>query len=121
VRWDNAGFYRPQEEARAELFVSTRWLRRFPSGNFGLKLSGVFDYRSAGFFPRLSAEDEDGSVVADVVEESEVLSALLEIRIVNATLTYQLRNAIGYQFQLVPGYEMPRTVNFYGVRWDFAN
>ena len=119
VRWERPGFYRPQEEARAELFVSTRWLRRFPSGNFGFRLSGVFDYRSAGFFPRLAGDDE--SLLAAGVDGSKVLSALLEIRIVNATLTYQLRNALGYQYQLVPDYEMPRTVNFYGVRWEFAN
>jgi hypothetical protein len=109
----------PRQEARTEVGVSGRWLRRFPSGNFGFKLAGVFDYRSAGFFPVLDSEQQQ--LAQRIALSSKVLGALLEIRIVNATLTYQLRNALGYQFEQVPGYEMPRTVNFYGVRWDFAN
>ena len=99
--------------------MSGRWLRRFPSGNFGFKLAGIFDYRSATFFPVLDAEQ--GELAQTFTASSKVLGALLEIRIVNATLSYQLRNALGYQFQQVPGYDMPRTVNFYGVRWEFQN
>ena len=119
VRWDDAGFYRPRDEARAELYLSTRWRRRFPSGNFGFRLGGVFDYRSNGFFPAVATDGT--TLVAQTVAGSKVLSGLVEIRIVNAILSYQLRNSLGYQYQLVPGLEMPRTINFYGVRWEFAN
>jgi hypothetical protein len=109
----------PRQESHSEVGVSGRWLRRFPSGNFGFKLAGIFDYRSAGFFPSLEGTQTEPT--RTFVTSSKVLGALLEIRIVNATLTYQLRNALGYVYQQVPGYEMPRTVNFYGLRWDFAN
>ncbi|HET9004568.1 MAG TPA: hypothetical protein VFN39_11260, partial [Gemmatimonadaceae bacterium] len=119
IQWKDAAFYLPRQEARTELGISTRWLRRFPSGHFSFKLGGIFDYRSAGFFPALVADQTE--VAPEVTASSKVLGALLEIRIVNATLSYQLRNALGYQYQQVPGFEMPRTVNFYGVRWDFAN
>ena len=119
IQWEQETYYLPRQEARSEVGVSGRWLRRFPSGNFGFKLAGIFDYRSATFFPVLDAEQ--GELAQTFTTSSKVLGALLEIRIVNATLSYQLRNALGYQFQQVPGYDMPRTVNFYGVRWEFQN
>lgn len=119
IQWQDVAYYLPRQEARAELGLSTRWLRRFPSGNFAIRLAGIFDYRSAGFFPIV--DPNDGAVSEALTLSSKVLGALLEIRIVNATLSYQLRNALGFQYQQVPGYDMPRTVNFYGVRWDFAN
>jgi hypothetical protein len=120
IRWEKSAYYLPLEEARAELYLSSRWMRRFPSGNFGIRLGSTFDYRSAGFFPAVTTEGS-ADITQETVLSSKVLSALLEIRIVNATLSYQLRNALGYQYSLVPGYEIPRTVNFYGVRWEFSN
>ena len=120
VRWDKAGFYRPREQARSELFLRTDWKRRFPSGNFGFLLSAVHEYRGATFFPIADPDNPEG-VLAEFVPPNRVLSFLLEIRIVNATLTAQLRNALGEQYQLVPGYEMPRPTSIYGVRWEFWN
>jgi len=38
-----------------------------------------------------------------------------------AVLTYQQRNILGYLYQVVPGFEMPRVLQIYGVRWDFWN
>ena len=119
IQWEKAAYYVPRQEARSEVGVSGRWLRRFPSGNFGFKLAGIFDYRSAVFFPVL--DQGTGQITPTFTTSSKVLGTLLEIRIVNATLTYQLRNALGYLYQQVPGYDMPRTVNFYGVRWEFTN
>jgi hypothetical protein len=119
IQWEKVAYYMPRQESRSEVGVSGRWLRRFPSGNFSFKLAGVFDYRSASYFP--VQEEGQTEVLQEVAGSSKVLGALLEIRIVNATLTYQLRNALGYPYEQVPGFEMPRTVNFYGVRWDFQN
>lgn len=119
IQWDRDAYYTPRQESHSELGVSGRWLERFPSGNFGFKLAGIFDYRSGTYFPVTSSDGSE--LTPSFVASSKVLGALLEIRIVNATLSYQLRNALGYQYEQVPGYEMPRTVNFYGVRWDFQN
>lgn len=46
---------------------------------------------------------------------------MAEIKILQGTLSWQLRNASGYPYYLVPGYQMPRQVNIYGLRWDFWN
>ena len=52
---------------------------------------------------------------------AKTLSALLEIRIMRAVVTYQQRNILGYQYQVIPGFDMPRVLAIYGVRWDFWN
>ncbi|MFL5576177.1 MAG: hypothetical protein ACJ79S_09455 [Gemmatimonadaceae bacterium] len=122
VRWRREEFYQPADQTREEVGIQTRWLQRFPSGNFGFHLAGIHEYRGATFYPvTVTATDGTSDVAAFRVRPSQVLSVLLEIRIVSATLTYQLRNALGAQYDIVPGYLMPRTVNFYGIRWNFAN
>ena len=52
---------------------------------------------------------------------SKTLSAILEIRILRAVISYQQRNVMGYQYQIVPSFEMPRVLAIYGVRWEFWN
>lgn len=113
LRWNAPGFYRPQFQTRSQLSLSTSWLSRFPSGHFGIVAAGVHEYRSTTPFPMA-----DGIATAP---QSRVLSTLLEIRIVNAVLSWQLRNALGVQYQVVPGLDMPRNTNLYGVRWEFWN
>ncbi|MDQ3081684.1 MAG: hypothetical protein M3R07_05680, partial [Gemmatimonadota bacterium] len=89
------------------------WSSRFPSGNFGLKAALVYDYRGDIAFPVA-----DGSVIAAA---SGTVSGLLEIRIMRAIVSYQVRNITGELYQIAPDFFMPRTINFYGVRWEFWN
>jgi hypothetical protein len=76
-------------------------------------VSGVYEYRSHTNFP----------LAAGVVrtEVAKTISALLEIRIMRAVISYQQRNILAYPYQVVPGFEMPRVLAIYGVRWDFWN
>ena len=115
VRWNQTDtWYRPQYQSRARLFISTEWRSRFPSGNFGLLAAGTHEYRSTARFPLT-----DGNFLA--TPQSRVVSTLLEIRIVNAVLSWQFRNILGERYQTVPGFEMPRPTSLYGVRWEFWN
>jgi hypothetical protein len=117
VRWtDTAGFYRPRYEARAELFLRTNLLDRFPTNDFGLNTGVTYEYRSGETFP--------SQFVAGGVEKTvgyRTISTLLEIRILTATLTWQFRNVLGERYEQFPGLIMPRQTNFYGVRWYFSN
>lgn len=106
--------YRPKYQARSEVFVRTNWTRKFPSGNFGLLFSVRHDYRSNVRFPT----SESTWVTS---RQNRIISTLLEIRIVNAVVTWQYRNLLGDEFDQLPGFKMPRQVNLYGVRWDFSN
>jgi hypothetical protein len=115
VMWgDDAGPYRPRYQSRVQLYLATRWLSRFPSGNFGLIASGTHEYKSSACFPTSAGGCERTS-------GSRVISTLLEIRILKAALTWQFQNTQLAQYNRVPGFEMPRGINFYGVRWEFLN
>lgn len=113
IRWESARFYQPKYETHAEANIETRWIRRFPSGNFGLKAAIAYNYRGDVAFP--------SSRGIEVAQASGTASGLLEIRILRAVISYQVRNFAGELYQVVPGFFMPRAINFYGVRWEFMN
>ncbi|HVD60025.1 MAG TPA: TonB-dependent receptor [Gemmatimonadaceae bacterium] len=113
TQWAIADEYRPKYQVRAELNVNTRWLSRFPSGNFGVNAALVSDYRSSVRFPTATGDR--------IAESSTVFSGLLEIRILKAVISYQVRNLAGLTYQIIPDFYMPRVINLYGVRWDFVN
>jgi len=114
IQWeDPGGAYRPRYQARSELYVATTLPRRFPTGNFGLLASLVHEYRSHAFFPLAEGAERAGGY--------RVLSGLIEIRILQAVLSYQYRNLLIEDYVTVPNYRMPRQTQFYGVRWEFWN
>jgi hypothetical protein len=114
IQWqDGGGFYRPRYQARSEVYVATTLPKRFPSGNFGLLASVLHEYRSHALFPTAADADRAGGY--------RVLSGLIEIRILQAVLTYQYRNILVEEYVTVPAYPMPRQTQFYGVRWEFWN
>ena len=114
IQWqDDDALYRPRFQTRSEVYLTTTLPRRFPSGNFGLFASLLHEYRSNTFFPI-----ENG---VDVAGGYRILSGLLEIRILQAVLSYQYRNLLIENFATVPRYLLPRQTQFYGVRWDFWN
>jgi outer membrane cobalamin receptor len=114
IQWqDGGGFYRPRYQARSEVYVATTMPRRFPSGNFGLLASLLHEYRSHTMFPTPTGGDRVGGY--------RTLSGLIEIRILDAVLTYQYRNLLVEDYETLPGYPMPRQTQFYGVRWNFWN
>jgi hypothetical protein len=115
IAWnDSGGYYRPRYQSRAELYIQTNLLNRFPRGNFGLLTSLAHEYRSGVRFP-LPA---DSSLTTDHIR---TLAFKIEIRIQTAVVSYQFRNMLQERYSLVPGFQMPRQTQFYGVRWDFWN
>lgn len=113
VAWDSAGLYRPRVQSRADLFLRTRWLSRFPTGNFGILALGRYEYRSRVRFPTI-----DGPLDA---AGGRVVSTLLELRLLDAVISWQFRNVLGAYVDQVPGFFLPRTTSVYGVRWEFWN
>jgi hypothetical protein len=113
ARWDQTRAYQPQYQSRSEINFTNNFLRRFPRGDFELHAAGVYEYRGSTILP-LAAGDV-GTPIA------KTLSALLEIRILRAVVSYQQRNILGYPYSVIPGFDMPRVLAIYGVRWDFWN
>jgi hypothetical protein len=113
TKWDHNGPYQPLYQSRSELNYSNNFTKRFPKGDFEVRAAGIFEFRGHTNFP-LAAGDIETSV-------AKTLSGLLEIRIMRAVLSYQQRNILGYPYQVIPGFDMPRVLAIYGVRWDFWN
>ncbi len=114
VKWDSAGSFRPEYQTRSQLYANTAWLRKFPSGNFNILFALTHEYRTVAYFPIGGAEPLRAS-------QYRTLDMLLEIRLLQATLTYQFRNLLNADYTQVPGYGMHRPVQVYGVRWQFFN
>jgi hypothetical protein len=113
-RWERQGAYRPRMQIRSEVFVRTRWLKKFPSGQFGALLSVRHDYRDGIAFPTTAGPT--------LTRSSHELNSLIEVRIVDGILFWRQRYTIGQRSnELVPGYFLPRQTTLYGVRWDFWN
>jgi hypothetical protein len=98
---------------RSELNLNTRWLSRFPGGSFGLKLAAIHEYRGEVRFPTASG--------FNVTTSSNIVSGLIEIRILRGVASYQVRNVFGENYQIFPDFFMPRSVGVYGLRWEFWN
>lgn len=113
TQWDTAGSYQPRYVSRSEINYTNDFGKRFPRRDFEIKVAGIYEYRGSATFPL-----EAGSIATPI---AKTLSALLEIRIMRAVISYQQRNILAYQYQIIPGFEMPRVLAIYGVRWDFWN
>jgi hypothetical protein len=113
TRWAAADEYRPRYQARSEINLVTRWLSRFPSGNFGMRAAVVHEYRGETSFPVTSG--------VRTTDSFNIFSGLLEIRILRGVVSYQIRNLAGALYQVVPDFYMPRVINLYGIRWEFWN
>ena len=116
TRWTSPDLFRPEVESRTELYFRTKWLRRFPEGQFGFNATAIHEYRSTAAFPAPTASS------VTKIPGYQVLSALVEMRIRTAYISWQLRNITGNKYGQIPGYLFSRrTTNFYGVRWEFYN
>ena len=113
-KWKAEGVYRPQYSTRSRLYINTSWPSRFPSGNLNILAALTHEYRTRAFFPA----DEDLELISS---QYRTLGFLLEVRLLQATLSYQFRNVLNERYEQVPGFQAVRAVQFYGVRWNFFN
>jgi hypothetical protein len=121
VRWEAPGFYRPQTQARSELYLDTKWLRRFPSGNFGFLGSIAYEYRSSVPFPTLGSGESLASAPV-VALFSHTLVSRVEVRILDAVIFFHAHNGMNpLRYVFVPGFQLPPQRFVYGVRWEFWN
>jgi hypothetical protein len=120
TRWNKTGdayVYRPEFDVGGRLQYFNQWLSKFPRGNFHVNAALFGSYSSETGFPISIG----GTPVLLRTVSAPSLNALLELRISDAYITLQYRNAIGVDYETVPGYLMPRPAILYGVRWTFRN
>ena len=114
IQWADAGFYRPQVEARGELRVASDFRRQIKRGTFGLAAAVVHEARGAMVVPLVA-----GGTLS--TRGASTFGTVLDMRLGSAHIFWHNRNAIGKVYETVPGFLMPRLVQMYGVRWDFWN
>jgi hypothetical protein len=121
VRWSAPGYYRPQLQSREEIYLDTRWLSRFPSGNFGFFGAVGHEYRQTVIFPATGGSESLAGATA-IALFSHTLVTRLEIRIQDAVIFWQSVYGLNPPvFEYVPGFLQPRQRFVYGVRWQFWN
>ena len=113
TQWSNPAMNQPRCQSRSELNYSNSFPKRFPTGNFAVKAAASMEYRGRLLFPTA------GNPVG--VGSARTLNGLLEIRILRGVVSYQQRNLLSQQYEIVPGFQMPRVLAIYGVRWEFWN
>ena len=113
TRWDLARPYQPEYQSRSEINYTNNFAKRFPRGDFDVRAAVTYEYRGSTAFLLEAGEAR--------VAAAKTLSALLEIRIIRAVVSYQQRNILSYPYDIIPGFEMPRVLAIYGVRWEFWN
>jgi hypothetical protein len=113
IAWRDAQnqFYLPKVQARTQLYVQSDWRTRFPKGQFSFLGAIIHEYRDPLRFSSSSG--------VQVTEINRNLSTLMEIRILNATLSWRFSNILQLNYDQAPGYVLPRAVNLYGIRWEF--
>ena len=87
VHWTAPGWYRPQNQAHAELYLKTNWLHCFPTGHFGFIASGTYEYRSNVLFP-IAGQTEEFVNGSDVSSFGHTLRTRLEVRIIDAGILF---------------------------------
>jgi len=119
LRWNEGREFRPQTQLRASFILQSEWRNRFPKGHFSINARLIHEYRSGVAFLE---PDLQGTVNAfRQTQPYNFGIAMLEIRILRATMFYQFRNVYGSAYTQVPGVPMPPPFQIYGVRWDWFN
>jgi hypothetical protein len=114
IQWNDTGsVYKPKYQTRSEIYVSTTMPQRFKPGHFHMLLSATHEYRSHILWP-----DSTGVVR---LPGYRLISTLIQFQILDAEVFWQLRNVLRERYRQVPGYQLPRQSNIYGVRWNFWN
>ena len=122
VRWNSAGYYRPQLQSHEELYIDTQWLKRFPSKHFRLIAGIAHEYRQDVIFPIANATESlsDPNGIAAVF--SHAIVGRIEFHILDATIYFNSYSGMSpTRVEQVNGYLLPTQRLEYGIRWSFWN
>lgn len=107
--------FEPPTHTRAAVTFRSRFLRKFRRGEFDLVARVGVDAWGDG----VAGSDSTGAPVR--LGGGATVDYLVEFRLVGAVIFWTLRNSQAERYNAVPGFEMARALQRYGVRWEFTN
>jgi hypothetical protein len=107
--------YEPPNHGRVEATFASRFLPKFRRGIFDVVLKATLEGWGGG----VAGRDESGAMIP--LEGATVIEYLVEIRLAGAILFWTLRNPNSEFYSVVPGLQMPRALQRWGVHWEFTN
>jgi hypothetical protein len=107
--------FEPPHHTRTALAFRSRFLPRLRRGAFDLLVQAELE----GWGDGIAGLDASGTPIR--LEGATVVNYLVEFRLVGAILFWTFRNPQLERYAIVPGFAMPRGLQRFGVRWEFAN
>ena len=95
--------------------IRSKFLRKFPSGIFDLKLQVSMESWGTGTIGR------DGSGGAIDLRGATFFKSLLEVQLQSFTLYWDRGNLTATKLPYVPGFGIPNYGSNFGVKWEFLN
>ena len=105
----------PTTHAFGRAALRSKFLRKFPSGAFDLKLQLTVETWTGGTL----GVDSLGNAVP--LPAATFMVGFIQLEIGSFRAFYERRNLMGTQAEYVPGFEIPAFSSVFGVRWDFLN
>jgi hypothetical protein len=113
VRGDTAP-YAPPTHARVALTLRSKFWRTFRSGAFDVKAQIAVESWGSGIAGL-------GTTGPGTLPGATMGEAFLQFQLVRFRLFYSLRNALRSEDWYVPGFQLFRVLQTFGVKWDFQN
>ena len=105
----------PPRHYSATATIRSKFLRRFPSGAFDLKLELGVEGWDTGILGR------DAGDVPVTVPAATFVRSLAQVQLQSFSVFFESRNLAGRATGYVPGFRIPRYAGFFGLRWGFHN
>jgi hypothetical protein len=107
--------FEPPHHSRTAVTFRSRFMPQFRRGIFDALVQAEVEGWGRGVIGR----DAGGTPLG--LEGATVMNFMVEFRLVGAILFWTLRNSQFERYALIPGFEMPRGLQRFGVRWEFTN
>jgi hypothetical protein len=111
---DSVPFELPHH-ALTQLTFRSRFLPHFRRGAFDVMGRVEIESWSRGII------GFDGAGAPVPIAGNTIWNVHVQFRLVGAVIFWTLRNPELRRYQLVPGFEMPRSLQRYGIMWEFTN
>ncbi len=112
---DTTSAFEPPHHSLTRLTFRSMFLPHFRQGAFDVM--GRVEMEAWGH--GLAAVDTAGNAI--VLPGKTVFNFHVQFRLVGAVIFYTIRNPQLVRYSLIPGFEMPRSQQRFGIMWEFVN